>query len=70
MNTVIMMAWMVMRMGWSRFQSSPISWPLSFLEQVWVQFVFIFLKYEMETINAGYVIPFEYYRIQPFDHKL
>jgi hypothetical protein len=67
LNTMIMLAWMIMRMGWSRFQSSPLSWPLSFLEHMWVQFVFMFLKYEMETLNAGYVVPFEYYKVQPID---
>lgn len=67
LNTMIMITWMMMRMVWSRFQSSPLAWPMNFLEQLWVQIVFIFIKYEMEAINARYVIPFEYYKVQPID---
>ncbi|KVI03128.1 DDT domain-containing protein [Cynara cardunculus var. scolymus] len=67
LNMMLMMAWISMKMGWWMFQRSPFSWPLKHLEQLWVQFVFIFLKYEMETVNASYVIPFEYYKVQPFE---
>ncbi|KAL8232240.1 hypothetical protein R6Q57_002018 [Mikania cordata] len=74
LNMMVMMTWMMMmpwmmmmKMGWIMFRRSPFSWPLKLLEQMWVRFVFIFLKYEMETISARYVIPFEYYKVQPCD---
>ncbi|MFS7951342.1 hypothetical protein Hanom_Chr07g00594001 [Helianthus anomalus] len=67
-NMMVMMAYMILKMAWMMFKRSPLSWPirwpLKVLEQVWVRFVFLFLKYEMETIDAKYVIPFEYYKVQ------
>nr|GEU71757.1 DDT domain-containing protein [Tanacetum cinerariifolium] len=62
-NMMVMIAWMITKMGWIMFLKSPFSWPLRLVDELWIRFVFIFLKYEMESINARYVIPFEYYKV-------
>ncbi|GJS56202.1 hypothetical protein Tco_0629564 [Tanacetum coccineum] len=43
-NMTIMIAWMIIKMGWIMFLKSPFSWPLRLANELWVRFVFIFLK--------------------------
>lgn len=64
---MVVKVWMMMMMVPIIFIRFLFSWPLNLLEQLWVQFVFVFLKYEMETVDPKYVIPFEYYKVRPFD---
>ncbi|KAJ0511783.1 hypothetical protein HanRHA438_Chr11g0528771 [Helianthus annuus] len=56
---MIQVVWrMMVKILWSVIGRHVMSWGLD----MWVRFELMLLKYEMESISANYVVPYDYYK--------